>query len=110
ALKFMQTAADNEDASLKHVAMENRLYPLRELYGDLLLEMGQASAALTEYETALKATPNRYRGYLGIARAADAAGDRAKAVAYYGKLIELAKNADGERPEVREAKAFLAKG
>jgi tetratricopeptide (TPR) repeat protein len=109
ALKFMRAAADNEDASLKHVAMENRLYPLRELYGDLLLEMGQPAAALVEYETALKATPNRYRGILGVARAADAAGDRAKAVEYYGKLVELAKNADTERQEVQEAKAFLAR-
>jgi tetratricopeptide (TPR) repeat protein len=105
----MRTAADNEDGSLKHVAMENRLYPLRELYGDLLLEMGQASAALVEYETALKATPNRHRGYLGVARAADAAGNRAKAVEYYGKLVNLAKNADAERQEVRDAKVFLAR-
>jgi tetratricopeptide (TPR) repeat protein len=109
ALRFMRAAADNEDNSLKHVAMENRLYPLRELYGDLLLEMGQAAAALVEYETALKATPNRYRGYLGIARAADAAGNRAKALEYYGKLVDLAKNADAERSEVREAREFLAK-
>ena len=92
----------------KSVAMENRLYPLRELYGDLLFEMGQAPAALVEYETALKATPNRYRGYLGVARAADAAGNRAKAFEYFGKLVELAKNADAERQEIREAKAFLA--
>jgi tetratricopeptide (TPR) repeat protein len=109
ALRFMRTAADNEDNSLKHVAMENRLYPLRELYGDLLLELGQAPAALIEYETALKATPNRYRGYLGVARAADAAGNRAKAIEYYGKLVDLAKTADAERQEVREAKAFLAR-
>jgi len=109
ALRFMRTAADNEDGSLKHVAMENRLYPLRELYGDLLMEMGQAPAALVEYETALKATPNRYRGFLGVARAADAAGNRAKATEYYGKLVDLAKNADAERQEVREAKAFLAR-
>jgi tetratricopeptide (TPR) repeat protein len=109
ALKFMRTAADNEDNSLKHIAMENRLFPLRELYGDLLLETGQAAPALLAYEAALKAYPNRYRGYLGVARAADAAGDRAKAVAYYGKLIDLAKNADAERPEAREAKAFLAR-
>jgi tetratricopeptide (TPR) repeat protein len=109
ALRFMRAAADNEDNSLKHVAMENRLYPLRELYGDLLLEMGQAAAALVEYETALKATPNRYRGYLGIARAANAAGDRAKAIEYYGKLVELAKNADAERSEVREAREFIAR-
>jgi tetratricopeptide (TPR) repeat protein len=109
ALKFMRTAADNEDNSLKHVAMENRLYPLRELLGDLLLEMGQAPAALVEYETALKATPNRYRGFWGVARAADAAGNRAKAIEHYGKLVDLAKNADAERPEVRDAKASLAR-
>jgi len=108
AMKFMRAAADNEDGSLKNVAMENRLYPLRELYGDLLLEGGDPAAALVAYETALKATPNRYRGFLGVARAAAAAGDRAKAAAYYGKLIDLAKNADVERPDVREAKAFLA--
>jgi tetratricopeptide (TPR) repeat protein len=109
AVKFMRTAADNEDNSLKHIAMENRLFPLRELYGDLLLEMGRPADAVVEYETALKAYPNRYRAYLGVARAADASGDRAKAIAYYGKLIDLAKNADGERPETREAKAFLAR-
>jgi len=109
AVKFMRTAAENEDNSLKHVAMENRLYPLRELYGDLLLEMGDAAAALTQYETALKATPNRYRGILGIARAADASGDRTKAAEYYGKLLDLAKNGDIERQEVKEAKAFLAR-
>ena len=27
---------------------------------------------------------------------------------YFGKLVNLAKSADTERPEVREAKAFLA--
>jgi len=109
AVKFMRAAAENEDNSVKHVAMENRLYPMHELYGDLLLEAGDAAAALPAYESALKATPNRYRGILGVARAADATGDRAKAVEYYGKLIDLTKNADVERQEVREAKAFLAK-
>jgi tetratricopeptide (TPR) repeat protein len=109
AVKFMRVAADNEDASLKNVAMENRLYPLHELYGDLLLEAGDAAAALVAYEIALKATPNRYRGILGVARAADATGDRAKAIEYYGKLVDLTKNADVERQEVRNAKAFLAR-
>jgi tetratricopeptide (TPR) repeat protein len=108
AMKFMGAAADNEDNSVKHVAMENRLYPLRELYGDLLLEAGDNAAALVAYETALKATPNRYRGVLGVGRAAAATGDRTKAAEHYAKLIDLAKNADVERPEVQEAKAFLA--
>jgi hypothetical protein len=34
----MRAAADREDNSEKHVAMENRLYPMRELLADLLLE------------------------------------------------------------------------
>src|SRR5215510_10550088 len=109
ALKLMRAAADGEDGSVKHVAMENRLYPMRELYAELLLETGQPGAALTEFETALHQTPNRYRTFLGIARAANAAGDRAKATEYYGKLADLAKNADTDRPETREAKEFLAR-
>jgi len=108
ALRFMRAAADGEDGSVKHVAMENRLYPLRELYAELLLEMGEPVAALSEFEAALKQTPNRYRTFLGVARAANAAGDRQKASEYYGKLAELAKNADTERPETREAKEFFA--
>ena len=104
----MRAAADGEDGSVKHIAMENRLYPLRELLGDLLLEIGQPAAALTEYEAALKANPNRYRGFWGAARAADKAGDRPKAVAYYGKLMELASKADSERAEIGAAKAYLA--
>jgi tetratricopeptide (TPR) repeat protein len=109
AMRFMRTAADNEDASVKHVAMENRLYPFRELLGELLLEAGQPAAALKEFETALKQTPNRFRAFAGAARAAEASGDRQKAADYFGKLADLAKNADTERTEIREAKAFLAR-
>src|SRR5262249_51107479 len=107
--RYMRAPADGEDGSIKHVAMENRLYPFRELLGELLLETGEPAAALREFETALKQTPNRYRAFLGVSRAADATGDRAKATAYYGKLIELTKNADTERQEVTEAKAYLAR-
>jgi len=109
ALKFMRASADGEDGSVKNVSMENRLYPFRELLGELLLEMGQSTAALGEFGTALKATPNRYRVLLGIARAANAAGDRQTASEYYGRLVNLAKNADAERPETREARTFLAR-
>jgi tetratricopeptide (TPR) repeat protein len=71
ALKFMRAAADVEDNSEKHIAMENRLYPMRELLGDLLLEQQQPAQALTEYETALRSTPNRLRGLYGAAKAAE---------------------------------------
>jgi hypothetical protein len=108
ALKLMRTAADLEDARVKHVAMENELYPLRELLAELLLETGQAAVALREFEMSLKATPNRYRGFWGAARAAEAAGDRQKAADYFTKLVALTKNADSTRPELARAKAYLA--
>src|SRR5262249_57662959 len=57
ALKFMRAAADLEDASEKHVAMENRLYPMRELLGDMLMAQNQPKAALKEYEASLKTPP-----------------------------------------------------
>jgi tetratricopeptide (TPR) repeat protein len=103
----MRAAADGEDGSVKHVAMENRLYPMRELLGELLLQMGQAAPALREFEAALSETPNRYRGLYGAARAAQAAGDRQKAREYFEKLVALAQHADTPRPEIALAKAFL---
>ena len=107
AVKLMRAAADGEDGSVKHVAMENRLYPMRELLGELLLQMGQAAPALREFEASLKETPNRYRGLYGAARGAEAAGDRQKAREYFEKLVALAQNADTLRPEIAPATAFL---
>jgi tetratricopeptide (TPR) repeat protein len=108
AVKLMRAAADLEDGRVKHVAMENELYPMRELLAELLLEAGHAPAALVEFETSLKATPNRYRGLWGAARAAEAAGQRDKAAGYFTKVVELTRNADTARPEIARARAQLA--
>jgi hypothetical protein len=108
ALKFMRAAADLEDNSEKHIAMENRLYPMRELLGDLLLEQQQSAAALKEYEASLQSTPNRLRGLYGAAKAAQGAGQTEKAASYFRKLAELTKDSDSDRMEIREAKAFSA--
>jgi len=43
---------------------------------------------------------------VGAARAAEMAGDRAKAAGYYQKLVALAKDADTARPELVSAKTF----
>jgi tetratricopeptide (TPR) repeat protein len=109
AVKLMRAAADGEDGSVKHVAMENRLYPMRELFAELLLETGQAAPALREFEAALKENPNRYRGLYGAARAAETSGDRQKAEIYYAKFVTLITKADTDRPEIAQAKTFLAK-
>ena len=92
ALKLMRAAADLEDNSEKHIAMENRLYPMRELLGDLLLEQLQFAQALTEYEVSLQSTPNRLRGLYGAGKAAQATGQSEKAATYFRKLAEVTKN------------------
>jgi tetratricopeptide (TPR) repeat protein len=109
ALKLMRDAADLEDKNEKHIVTPGRLLPARELLGDMLLEAGQPALALKEYEKSQEREPNRFRGYAGAARAAEAAGDRDKAAASYGKLLALAKDADSPRPELARAKAFAAR-
>lgn len=100
ALKLMRAAADLEDRNEKHIVTPGRIVPARELLGDMLLEVRQPEAALKEFEASQRREPNRFRNYLGSARAAQMAGDRAKAAAYYQKLAILAKDADTERPEL----------
>ena len=108
AQKLMRAAADLEDGSAKHVAMENRLYPMRELLADMLVLNGDAAGALKEYEASMKNTPNRLRGWYGAATAATIVGDGAKIVEYTRKLAELTRDSDGSRREVREARLLVA--
>ena len=56
-----------------------------------------------------QSTPNRLRGLYGAAKAAQEAGQQDKAATYFRKLAELTKDADTDRVEIREAKAFVAK-
>ena len=108
ALNWMRSAADLEDSSEKNVAMENRLWPMRELLGELLLELNEPAQALKEFELSLQTARNRYRGFYGAAKAAERSSDRQTARAFYEKLVALCSHADTERPEVVEAKTYLA--
>src|SRR3954469_553156 len=108
AIAAMRQAADLEDRSGKQVAMENRLSPIRELLGELLLEANEPVQALKEFETSLRNNPNRYRSFAGAAKAAERAGDRAQTKSYYEKLVALAAQADGGRPDLVAAKRYLA--
>jgi len=98
-----------EDASEKHPVTPGHVLPARELLGEMLLELKQPALALKEFEASHKVEPNRFRGLYGASKAASLAGDQAKARSYYEKLVVLAQKADTERPEIIEAKAFLAK-
>ncbi len=107
ALKRMRQAADLEDSHEKHIVTPGRILPARELLGDMLLETGQPQLALKEYEASAHREPNRFRGYAGAARAANGSGDREKAVTYYRRLLAVAKDADSDRPELAEARAYV---
>ncbi|MGH9835719.1 MAG: tetratricopeptide repeat protein [Blastocatellia bacterium] len=109
AARLMRAAADLEDSTDKHPVTPGAIVPARELLGDLLLELGQPAQALIEFETALRDAPNRFNGLYGAARAAAASGDQKKAAGYYTQLVKLCERADGVRPELEQAKVFLAK-
>jgi Tfp pilus assembly protein PilF len=69
--------------------------------------MHQPAQALSEYEQSLTKDPNRFRSVYGAAKAAERSGDAAKAKAYYHELAALGRNADSDRAELVEAKAYL---
>ena len=110
ALGQMRAAADMEDKIGDHIDTPGRILPARELLGDMLMELKLPTAALKEYEASQAIQPNRFRGLYGAARAAEAAGNRAKAARYYKRLLATTKNADTNRPEIATARAFSITG
>jgi tetratricopeptide (TPR) repeat protein len=109
ALAAMSAAADLEDKTEKSVVTPGWLLPARELYGAMLLERGMAKEALAAFEATLTKEPNRLGATVGAAKAAEKLGDAAKARQYYAKAVALTEGADASRPEVAEARAFIAK-
>jgi hypothetical protein len=106
ALKAMSAAADAEDRTEKHALTPGPLAPARELYGDMLLERGNAKEALAAFQATMAKEPNRFNGFVGAAKAAVAAGDKATAKADYEKLIALA-DGNSDRPALATARAFI---
>jgi uncharacterized protein HemY len=75
----------------------------------MLLERGMAPEALAAFEATIKKEPNRFNAVAGAAKAAERAGDAAKAKGYAEKLVALARDAETVRPEIAAARAQLAK-
>jgi len=109
ASKYMRGAADLEDSMEKHIVTPSPVVPARELLGDMLLELDQPADALRAFESSAQREPNRLRGLYGAATAAARTGDRDKAKRYYAKLVELTATSDGSRPELQQARAYLAR-
>jgi hypothetical protein len=106
-LRLLRTAAEHEDAVDKHPVTPGALLPVREMLADLLLEDRAPADALKEYEVVLKTAPRRFNATAGAARAADEAGNRAKAREYAMQLLKIAKNAEASRPELAWARGYI---
>src|SRR5579859_3197035 len=106
ALKLARAAADLEDSTEKNPVTPGSVLPARELLADMLMETGSPSLAFTEYKGELKVTPRRFRGLAGVARAAELAGDREAAAAYYQQLLALTKDSGSTRPELTHAQSI----
>ena len=103
ALQELRAAADRQDKN----GGESVGIPAREMLADMLLELKRPAEAIAEYRTVLKNSPNRFDGLLGAARAAQASGDTGGAQSFYAKLAEIC-GAGADRPELAEAKTYLA--
>jgi tetratricopeptide (TPR) repeat protein len=109
AVRLMRTTADREDATEEHIMMPGRVIPVREMLGELLLDLKQPALALSAFEQSQRADPKRFRNTYGAARAAELAGDRNKARTYYTRLLDQVGPKAADRGEIRQAKAFVGK-
>jgi predicted Zn-dependent protease len=103
ALQELRAGADRQDKD----GGESVGIPAREMLADMLMELKRPAEALAEYKTVLKNSPNRFDGLLGAARSAQATGDTGGAQSFYAKLAQVC-GAGADRPELAEAKTYLA--
>jgi tetratricopeptide (TPR) repeat protein len=108
-LKLMQLAVSLESKTEKSPVTPGPILPASELLGEMLLALDQPDKALMAFESALESSPNRFNGLYGAAKAAEQSGKMDEAMGYYSKLVEICRNSNGDRAELKEAKTFLKK-
>ena len=109
ALLWMRSAADLEDRTEKHPVSPGPVLPARELLGELFMELNQPALAFPQFETVLRTSPKRFNSTYGAARSAELSGDRKMANERYAELLKLCGQADTQRLEVQNARAYLQK-
>ena len=107
-IALLNEAVDMEDDVGKHGITPGKLTPAREFLADMLMSVDQPHDALEIYEQNLMINPNRFNGVYGAAMAAKESGDEDKATLYFNKLVDLTKNTNSNRPELKEALNWLS--
>jgi hypothetical protein len=109
AAALMKDAVALEATTDKHPVTPGAVLPARELYGDLLMDLGRPAEALAEYEASLAIAPNRFYALGAAVRAADAAGRADAARAHFATLEKVAARADGSRADLAKLKAIATR-
>lgn len=107
SLTAMKNAVEIEDRLSYEFGPPLPHKPAHELFGEILLQLGQPRLARVQFEFALLRAPKRALSLLGIARCDEELRDLGAARRSYEELREIWSQAD---PEVREAlEASLAR-
>jgi hypothetical protein len=109
ALALMRAAADREERTEKHIMMPGRVIPVREMLGELLLDLDEPALASSAFEQSLRADPGRFRSLYGAGRAAELGDDRVKAAKFYSQLLQQADPQASDREEIMHARSCVAK-
>jgi tetratricopeptide (TPR) repeat protein len=96
ALALLRAAAEAEAEMPFQFGPPALVKPTSELLGEVLLELGRTEEAHLAFAAALERAPRRTASLLGLARAAEAAGDRTAAAQAYDSLRSIWRHA--ERP------------
>ena len=108
AIEYMKLASNLESETSKAAVTPGEIIPADELLADLYLALNRPEDALKAYKLNLKGHPSRFNGIYGAAKAAQQLNDTKLTAYYFEKLIKLSENVNSSRPEIAEAKEFLA--
>lgn len=108
AVAQAEAAVQLEGGIQKHPISPGALLPAAEALGDLLMELHRPAEALESYERSLEVWPRRFQTLVGAARASREIGEDVRARDFYARLIEVVGDAESLRPEITEARAFVA--
>ena len=108
AIEYMKLATKLESETSKAAVTPGEIIPAEELLADLYMLSGKPKEALKSYELNLKGRPFRFNGIYGAAKAAQKLDNNELAAYYFEKLIKVSEDVNSSRPELLEAKDFLA--
>jgi tetratricopeptide (TPR) repeat protein len=94
AVTLMREATKRADALPVDFGPPSIAKPPHELFGEILLELGRAREAQSEFRKSLELAPKRARSLLGLARASAAAGESRSAREASAELRAIWRGAD----------------